>query len=141
MWNNKQKNIWQDIKDTWKDQPESEKINIQISQLLNDFKINVSQLEKDSIKSDINTMNFHLDKFKKSNKINQFEKNLIKETSIKNNTGLFIGIGTSIGMSIGIAFGSVFDNIGIGISLGISFGGGIGFILWLIMQKINDKKD
>ena len=26
MWNSEQKNIWQDIKDTWNDQPESEKI-------------------------------------------------------------------------------------------------------------------
>ena len=40
MWNNEQKNIWQDIKDTWNDQPQSEKINIQVSQLLNEFKSN-----------------------------------------------------------------------------------------------------
>ena len=141
MKNSEKKNIWQDIKNIWNEQPQSEKINIQVSQLITEFKSKVSQFEKDSIKSDIAIMNFHFDKFKKSNKINQFEKNLIKETSIKNNTGLFIGIGTSIGMSIGIVFGSIFDNFGIGISLGISFGGGIGFILWLIMQKINDKKD
>ena len=49
MWNNEQKNIWQDIKDTWNDQPQSEKINIQVSQLLNEFKSKASQFEKDSI--------------------------------------------------------------------------------------------
>ena len=140
MWNS-EKNIWQDIKDTWNDQPESKKINIQISQLLNDFKSNVSQFEKDSIKSDIANLNLHWTKLKKSNKINQFEKGLIKKTNTQNNIGLFIGIGTSIGISLGIAFGSVFDNIGLGISLGISFGVGLGIILWLIIQKINDKKD
>lgn len=38
MWNSDQKNIWQDIKDTWNEQPQSEKINIQVSQLINEFK-------------------------------------------------------------------------------------------------------
>ena len=141
MKNSEKKNIWQDIKNTWNEQPQSEKINIQVSQLINEFKSKVSQFEKDSIKSDIANLNIHWNKFKKSNKINQFEKDLIKKTNTQNNIGLFIGIGTSIGISLGIVFGSIFDNIGIGISLGISFGGGIGFILWLIMQKINDKKD
>jgi len=54
---------------------------------------------------------------------------------------LFIGIGTSTVVSLGISFGSVFDNIGLGISLGISLGAGIVIVFWLIMQKINDKKD
>ena len=38
MWNSEQKNIWQDIKNTWNDPPQSEKINIQVSQLINEFK-------------------------------------------------------------------------------------------------------
>ena len=141
MKNSEKKNIWQDIKNTWNEQPQSEKINIQVSQLINEFKSKVSQFEKDSIKSDIANLNIHWNKFKKSNKINQFEKDLIKKTNTQNNIGLFIGIGTSIGISLGIAFGSVFDNIGLGITLGISFGTGLGIILWLIIQKINDKKD
>jgi len=141
MKNSEKKNIWQDIKNTWNEQPQSEKINIQVSQLINEFKSKVSQFEKDSIKSDIANLNIHWNKFKKSNKINQFEKDLIKKTNTQNNIGLFIGIGTSIGISLGIAFGSVFDNIGLGITLGISFGAGLGIILWLIIQKINDKKD
>ena len=87
----------------------------------------------------------------KRNNVSQFEKDLI-EKSVKylkyrlsqntfNNIGLFIGIGTSTGISFGVAFGSVYDNIGIGIVLGIILGGGIGFILWLIIQKFNDKND
>ena len=135
MWNSEQKNIWQDIKNTWNEQPQSEKINIQVSQLINEFKSKVSQFEKDSIKSDIANLNIHWNKFKKSNKINQFEKDLIKKTNTQNNIGLFIGIGTSIGISLGIAFGSVFDNIGLGITLGISFGAGLGITLWLIIQN------
>ena len=135
MKNSEKKNIWQDIKNTWNEQPQSEKINIQVSQLINEYKSKVSQFEKDSIKSDIANLNIHWNKFKKSNKINQFEKDLIKKTNTQNNIGLFIGIGTSIGISLGIAFGSVFDNIGLGITLGISFGAGLGITLWLIIQN------
>ena len=69
MWNNGQKNIWQDIKDTWNDQPQSEKINIQISQLVNEFKSKVSQFERDSIKKDINMISGFIKKV-----INRFKK-------------------------------------------------------------------
>ena len=78
MWNNEQKNIWQDIKDTWNDQPQSEKINIQVSQLLNEFKGKVSQFEKDSINSDMATLKINWAKTKKD-KVSQFEKDLIKK--------------------------------------------------------------
>jgi hypothetical protein len=78
MWNNKQKNIWQDLKDTWKDQPQSEKINIQVSQLLNDFKDKVSQFEKDSINSDVATLKVNWAKTKRD-KVSQFEKDSIKK--------------------------------------------------------------
>lgn len=78
MWNSEQKNIWQDIKDTWNDQPQSEKINIQISQLLNEFKGKVSQFEKDSINSDIATLKVNWAKIKKD-KVSQFEKDSIKK--------------------------------------------------------------
>ena len=49
MWNSEQKNIWKDIKNTRNEQHQSEKINIQVSQLINEFKGKVSQFEKDSI--------------------------------------------------------------------------------------------
>lgn len=150
MKNSEKKNIWQDIKNTWNEQPQFEKINIQVSQLITEFKSKVSQFEKDSIKKDIATLKLNWAKTKINN-VSQFEKDLI-EKSVKylkyrlsqntfNNIGLFIGIGTSTGISFGVAFGSVYDNIGIGIVLGTILGGGIGFILWLIIQKINDKKD
>ncbi|MBQ0769252.1 MAG: hypothetical protein KBT58_08165 [Bizionia sp.] len=78
MWNNEQKEIWQDIKNTWNDQPQSEKINIQVSQLLHEFKSKVSQFEKDSINSDLATLKLSWDKTKK-NKISQFEKDSINK--------------------------------------------------------------
>lgn len=78
MWNNEQKNIWQDIKDTWNDQPQSEKINIRISQLLNEFKDKVSQFEKDSINADMATLKASWAKTKRDN-VSQFEKDSIKK--------------------------------------------------------------
>ena len=77
MKNSEQKNIWQDIKDTWNDQPQSEKINIQVSQLLNEFKGKVSQFEKDSINSDIATLKANWIQTKRE-KVSQFEKDSIK---------------------------------------------------------------
>jgi hypothetical protein len=70
MWNSEQKNIWKDIKDTWNEHPQSEKINIQASQLISEFKGKVSQFEKDSINSDIATLKVN---------VSQFEKDSIKK--------------------------------------------------------------
>ncbi|MCK0157658.1 hypothetical protein MWU65_10735 [Cellulophaga sp. F20128] len=78
MWNREQKNIWQEIKDTWNKQPQSEKINIQVSQLISEFKGKVSQFEKDSINSDIATLKENWAKTKR-NKVSLFEKNSIKK--------------------------------------------------------------
>ena len=39
MWNSEQKNIWQELKNTWNEQPQSEKINIQVSQLIMSLKV------------------------------------------------------------------------------------------------------
>ena len=78
MWNSEQKNIWQDIKDTWYEQPQSEKINIQVSKLINEFKGKVSQFEKDSINSDIAALKLNWSKTKRNN-ISQFEKDSIKK--------------------------------------------------------------
>ena len=73
MWNNEQKNIWQDIKDTWNNEPQSENINIRVSQLLNEFIGKVSEFEKDSIDSDIAILKIHWAKTTKG-KVSQFEK-------------------------------------------------------------------
>jgi hypothetical protein len=78
MRDNKQKNIWQDIKDTWNDQPQSEKINIQISQLVNEFNSKVSQFEKDSINSDVAALKANWTKTKRDN-VSQFERDSIKK--------------------------------------------------------------
>ncbi len=78
MWNNGQKNIWQDIKDTWNDQPQSEKINIQVSQLINEFKSKVSKFEKDSINSDVAALKANWTKTKRDN-VSQFERDSIKK--------------------------------------------------------------
>lgn len=78
MWNSEQKNIWQDIKNTWNEQPPSEKINIQVSQLLNEFKSQVSQFEKDSINSDIASLKLNWARTKRNN-VSQFEKDSIKK--------------------------------------------------------------
>jgi hypothetical protein len=78
MWNTEQKNIWRDIKDTWNDQPQSEKIDIQVSQLLKEFKDKVSQFEKDSINSNIATLKVNWAKTKRDH-VSQFEKDSINK--------------------------------------------------------------
>ena len=78
MWNSEQKNIWQDLKNTWNNQPQSEKINIQVSELTNEFKSKVSEFEKNSIKSDIATLKLNWAKTKRNN-VSQFEKDSIKK--------------------------------------------------------------
>jgi len=78
MRNSEQKNIWKDIKDTWNEHPQSEKINIQASQLISEFKGKVSQFEKDSINSDIAALKINWAKTKRNN-ISQFEKDSIKK--------------------------------------------------------------
>ena len=78
MRNSEQKNIWQDLKNTWNNQPQSEKINIQLSQLTNEFKSKVSEFEKNSIKSDIAALKLNWAKTKRNN-VSQFEKDSIKK--------------------------------------------------------------
>ncbi len=78
MWNREQENIWQDVKNTWNAQPKSEKINIQVAQLVNEFKSKVSQYEKNLINSDVATLKTNWEKVKDKN-ISQFEKDAIKK--------------------------------------------------------------
>ncbi len=65
MWNNKQKDIWKDIYDTWNKQPQSERINIQVSKLVDEFKSKISQFEKDSINKDLAFINSSVSNFEK----------------------------------------------------------------------------
>ena len=78
MWNSEQKNIGQELKNTQNEQPQSEKINIQVSQLIYEFESKVSQFEKDSINSDIATLKLNWTKTKRNN-VSQFEKDSIKK--------------------------------------------------------------
>lgn len=78
MWNSDQQNIWKDIKNTWNEQPQSDKINIEVSELINEFKSKVSQFEKDSINSDIAALKLNWAKTKRKN-VSQFEKDSIKK--------------------------------------------------------------
>lgn len=78
MWNSEQKNIWQELKNTWNNQPQSEKINIQVSDLINEFKSKVSEFEKNSIKSDIAALKLNWAKTKRNN-VSKFEKDSIKK--------------------------------------------------------------
>ena len=70
MWSKEQNEVWQDLKEIWNNQPQSEKINIQTSNLILELKSKISQFEKDSIKKDL--------KFIKSS-VSQFEKDSIKK--------------------------------------------------------------
>ena len=47
------KDLWNELKDVWKNSSQSEKINFQMSNLIVELKSKVSQFEKDSIKKDI----------------------------------------------------------------------------------------
>jgi hypothetical protein len=69
MRNKEQKDIWQDMKDIWNKQPQSEKINIQVSELIAEFKSKISQFEKDLIYKDIAFI---------ESSTSQFEKKLIQ---------------------------------------------------------------
>ncbi len=60
--------LWNELKNVWKNSSQTEKINFQISNLIVELKSKVSQFEKDSIKKDIKRI---------SNLTSQFEKDSI----------------------------------------------------------------
>jgi len=57
--------IWQELKDIWKNSTRTEKINIQMSALVGELKNKISQFEKDSIKHDISFINKSISQFEK----------------------------------------------------------------------------
>jgi hypothetical protein len=89
MWNKEQKDIWRDIKNIWNNQPQSEKINIQVSKLIVDFKSKISQFEKDSINKDIAMLKRSVSQFEKKsilrdiNIITSFIKKVIDKFRMK----------------------------------------------------------
>jgi hypothetical protein len=53
MKENNQNEVWKDIKAIWNKQPESATINIQVSQLISEFKDKIRPFERDLITKDI----------------------------------------------------------------------------------------
>jgi hypothetical protein len=47
------KKVWQKLKEIWKNSSRTEKINFQLSGLMNELKGKISQFEKDSISNDL----------------------------------------------------------------------------------------
>ena len=60
--------LWNELKDVWKNSSRAEKINFQMSSLIVELKSKVSQFEKNSIKKDLRRIN---------NLTSQFEKDSI----------------------------------------------------------------
>ncbi|WP_196889536.1 hypothetical protein [Aureivirga sp. CE67] len=53
MWSKEQKEAWEDLENLWSEQPESEKINIQMDHLILELKNKTSDFEKKSIQKDL----------------------------------------------------------------------------------------
>lgn len=86
MFEKEQKEGWQELKEIWKKSSQTEKINFQISGLIDELKDwykspMISQFEKDSIKSDVITIKASWNQFK--GKISQFEKDSINKDVTK----------------------------------------------------------
>ena len=47
-----QTEMWEDVKEIWGNSSKGEKINFQVSKLINELKGKMSQFEKDSVKKD-----------------------------------------------------------------------------------------
>lgn len=88
MRNKEQKNTWKDIQDIWNNQPQSEKINIQVSELVAEFKAKVSPFEKKLINKDIAFIKANTSEFEKKSigkdidVITSFIKKLINKFKI-----------------------------------------------------------
>lgn len=70
-----QKFEWQELKEIWMNSSQTRKITIQLSRLLDELEVKVSQFEKDSIKSDLATLRTNWTQFK--GMTSQFEKDSI----------------------------------------------------------------
>lgn len=68
---------WQEIKEIWANSSRGEKINFQISKLIDELKTKVSQWEKDAIKSDMTKVKSSWDAFKGN--VSQWEKDAVSK--------------------------------------------------------------
>jgi len=81
MTDKEQKFDWQELKEIWLTSSQTREINIQMSRLMDELKGKVSQFEKDSIKSDVATLQANWQQFK--GMTSQFEKDSINKDLIK----------------------------------------------------------
>lgn len=70
-----QRETWQDIKETWGNSSEGERINFIFSTLIEELKANTSQWEKDSIKSDVAKIKSSWKQYKGN--VSQWEKDSV----------------------------------------------------------------
>jgi len=78
-----QKETWQEVKEIWGNSSQGEKINFQVSKLINELKGKISQFEKDSIESDMVKVRDSWSKYKDS--VSQFEKDSISKDLLQIN--------------------------------------------------------
>ena len=71
-----QNETWQEIKEIWGKSSQDDTIRIQFSKLVNELKNNMSQWEKDSIKSDVDKIKSSWEEYKED--VSQWEKDSIK---------------------------------------------------------------
>lgn len=65
MINQESKEVWDEVKNLWKNSSQTKDINIQLSGLVTELKGKVSQFEKDSIKGDIDMITRSISQFEK----------------------------------------------------------------------------
>ncbi len=56
------KKVWREIKERWKSSPQTEKIDFEVSTLMNELKGKISKFEKDSISRDITKIKTSIEK-------------------------------------------------------------------------------
>lgn len=76
-----QRDTWAEVTEIWGNSSKGDKINFQISELIDELKGKISQFEKDSIKSDISKVKSSLSRYK--GKVSQFEKDSISKDLLK----------------------------------------------------------
>ena len=76
-----QAKMWEDVKEIWGNSSKGERINFQVSKLINELESKMSQFEKDSIKSDVTKIKSSWNQYKE--KVSQFEKDSISRDLLK----------------------------------------------------------
>jgi hypothetical protein len=69
-----EQNIWDDLKELWKNSSKTEKITFQMSNLLAELRIMTSRFEKDSIKRDIKIIKASVSQFEKDSVTRDMQK-------------------------------------------------------------------